>query len=184
MKRKWFKNFLDFMNPQDVTPVSLRFQVLQQIRQKMQPSFLNSFQKFFISQAFAGIATLFICPQFGSGFIKDSGHHFIHALMSYGHWACAAFCASLFIGFASLITFFVLSSEEMKVLRQRAWVSVGLPPVIYLAVFITMRNKDAMHADYFVSAEYILTWYAVAVVIIALMLFSKKSNHPHIKAAI
>jgi hypothetical protein len=177
MKHKWIKNFLDFMSPDYQTPANLRSQVLRQIQQKLSPSFLGSFQKFFLSQALAGVATLFVCPQFGSGFIHDNGNHFIHTLMSYGHWACAAFCAALFIGFASLAAFFVLRVEEIKVLRQKAWISIGIPPLAYLAIFVTMRNPESMHSDCYISPEYIVTWYIVAVVIVAFLLFAKTSKY-------
>lgn len=178
MKRKWLSNFLEFMNPSVETPRSLRHQVLQQIQKKLSPSFFDSFQKFFASQALAGVATLFICPQFGSGFTKDGGHHFIHVVMSYGHWACAAFCATVFMGFGSVIALLVLSQSEMSALRQKAWLSIGIPPLAYLMVFIVMRNKNELNSEYFIQPEYIVTWYGVAVLIVTTILFSRSKQLP------
>jgi hypothetical protein len=165
MKRQWFKDFGEFLHSKDDAPSSLKNSILSKIKKDLQPSFSSSFQKFILSQALAGISTLFICPQFGIAFFNNEGHHFVHSIMAYGHWACAAFCASIFMGFASLITYFVLSRFEMRVLRKKWPVVVTFPPTIYLLVFIIMRNPQAMHSDFYISNEFISTWYVVAVTI-------------------
>ncbi len=179
MKRKWFAQFTDFMNSSIRAPLSLTSKVLQQIKKDLEPAFSTTFQKFILSQLVAGVATLFVCPQFGVSLTKMSGHHFIHSVMAYGDWACAALCASIFIGASSLISVFVLSRAEMRVLRTKPLVSIALPPLVYLLVFIVMRKPDAANAEVFMSPSYLATWYLVAVGIVVITLFSKKRSLLH-----
>ncbi len=176
MKRKWFAQFTDFMNTNVRAPASLTSKVLLQIKKDLEPAFSITFQKFILSQMVAGVATLFVCPQFGVSLVEIKGYHFIHSVMAYGDWACAALCASIFIGASSVISVFVLSRAEMQVLRSKPMVSIALPPLVYLLVFVVMRRPDAANAEIFMSPSYLATWYFVAVGIILLTLFSKKRS--------
>lgn len=174
MKHKRLKAFIDFMLSEKSAPSHLHSSILAKVAKDLEPSFASAFQRFFLSLSVAGVATLFVCPQFGSGFVSDSSSHFIHSVMAYGPWACAAFCAFVFMGFASLVSAFAISQADSLVLYKKAWVTVGLPPLVYVSIFVVMRNKDAMHADFFVSPAYLLTWYVVAAVILAATVSIKK----------
>ncbi|MCB0348862.1 MAG: hypothetical protein KDD37_08495, partial [Bdellovibrionales bacterium] len=67
-----------------------------------------------------------------------------------------------------------LNKSEMRVLRSRPVLSIILPPLAYLAVFLIMRNPTAINSEMFMSPSYIATWYLVSVLIVMFTLYSKK----------
>lgn len=121
--------------------------------------------KFLVFEALGAIISLSICPQFGLSMIK--GHGLAHYFMAFGDFACAVFCASLFLTSGVLMTFLGMKGEELWwIWRRFKLLLVFLPAMGWgtLMLFNVSLNLDSE------SVLYNVSWILSAVFIQALWL--------------
>lgn len=107
------KDYQDFLNREESSlPTSFKSTLLENIKEKMNPSHTTIFLKLILVQAFIGTITMAFCPQFEMSLTnKYELFHFFHR--NFGHYGCMAACGCLFIGSGSIFAGFLLSAEEI-----------------------------------------------------------------------
>lgn len=90
-------------------PIHLSRRVLGYAAVELSPR--STLLRFYVAMLFGAFITLLICPQFGVGPL-GGGHGLAHRVMSYGAFACGAFCSALFVGAGTLCSVLVLSRAQ------------------------------------------------------------------------
>lgn len=128
-----FRNFLEAeeMHP----PKELRETLLSRIQRDLNPSFANVFLRVLALHGVLSLVTLSICSQFGLQFfpLLDLMNSFMAVA---GHTYCMAFCGALFVGASSLSLSFVLTPEQVKVLRKNSLLQFSILSFLSLGVFL------------------------------------------------
>ena len=77
--------------------------------------------KFGLTLAATCMGSLLLCPQFGMG-AETPLYHLAHKLMhTWGDWACALYCAFLFMGITTFLATLVLRPNEILLLGRRSF---------------------------------------------------------------
>jgi hypothetical protein len=111
-------DFKEFTNSSSSTPPELDLKVLEQVKLGHNKDSLEVSIKIFLVHLFSGISTLALCPQFGWNPLGVSDK-LAHVFMSYGLWACGAFCAFIFIGLGSVLTRALFPNHQLSLFRKR-----------------------------------------------------------------
>lgn len=115
-------------------PFALKEKIKNDIHQRLNPSWTKVFMRLALVQFFASFFVLLICPQFNLGFFP---HSFLgHIFMSWGDFACNLACGAIFIGTGMFIALFVLTNDEIRVLRSKSLPSFSLLSVASLLAFM------------------------------------------------
>ncbi len=112
------KGFCDFVESEPLTPsTKTELGIMQKVAADLCPLQWLVFGKLFVVEAVAGVATLFVCPQFGLGF---GGHNeLLHAL----HETASPFmfyliCGLIFVVVGAAIGGVFLSRDEIRTIKK------------------------------------------------------------------
>lgn len=167
------KEFLEFMTNEKSPSLNLREKVATMVQEELKIFKRHSFAKFICFQSIAALLTLLACPQFGIGPL-GGGHGISHAFVSYGQWACAAFCGVFFMGVSSFLGHALLNKgEKAFIYKHQLWLLALLASIwMMLLMFVGKLFSLPMM---FETAEFNSIWWLSAVLSsLALFLVSKK----------
>ena len=123
-------------------PHSLTQAIFNQIRSELNPSPWLVFAKLAFIQIAVGLVTLLYCPQFG---LSPLGHEgLVPELMHWGEHTCMFFCGAIFLGTSALVASFVLSRDEVRVLRKKEVLQILAVSLMSVAVFLCAGAEVAM----------------------------------------
>jgi hypothetical protein len=94
-----------------------------------------------------GLINLTLCPQFGIGFVRESG--LFEMFMSFGHQACKIFCGAFFLGTGLFLSAFILSPQDLRIIRQHRFLQVSVVSSLALIFFVAAGGTV-----YFAIASY------------------------------
>jgi hypothetical protein len=131
---KWINEFSTFMNSEERLPSNeVSNTIIKKVHKDINPTSLKVFSKIGIVQAVIGLITLTFCPQFG--FSLTGNHGITHFMMRFGETVCIFGCGIIFIGSSLLVSAFVLSRDEMRVLRSHKILQIGILSLLTLGAF-------------------------------------------------
>jgi hypothetical protein len=117
-------------------PTALQNKIKQEIHQRLNPEWSSVFLKLAIIQLLASFLVLLVCPQFNLGFFP---HSFLgHLFMSWGQFACNLACGAIFVGTGFITSLFILSHDELRVLRLKEVQSFSLICLLSLGTFMIL----------------------------------------------
>ena len=147
-------DFLKFISGNKAPPQDISKNILNRVRKDLSVTSFGVFKKISLLHLIAGGVTLIFCPQFGIGPIGGGGGA-TSFVMTYGHLVCGLFCGSVFLGSGSLVTFFVLSCEELWVLdRNKMWqfpILVGSLLAVLMLVGKILQTSPPMYSFGFIT---------------------------------
>ncbi len=141
---KILKEYADFMSSEEAPPAYLAAELSEKINPILFPSAWAVLCRLMAIVFVTGLLNLAICPQFGLGFISNSGLY--QLFMQFGHYTCKAFCGALFIGSGFFLASLVLTAEDMKILRQYRFLQVCAVSALALSVFTAAGGSVYMAA--------------------------------------
>lgn len=122
--------------------------------------------KFIGYQILGALFSLSFCPQFGLG--MNTGHNISHYFMSFGMWACAAFCGSLFLSTGVIVTFMGMKGEEIWwVWRRYKFPAVFFPAILWTGLMLASPDGASLNFHF---------WWIAAAIISASLLISVRSK--------
>lgn len=119
-------------------------------------------RRFFSFQFLGAIFSLSLCPQFGLGLIE--GHGITHYFRMIGDWACAVFCASVFISSGSLLAYVSMKGEELWwVWRHYKSSCIFLPAILWMLLMLTswdlrLQSEEASYHLIWILASGLTLW--------------------------
>lgn len=130
------KEYLRFKEMHDnIVPPSLSEKTTSLVLDRLNPSGFLIFRKLIVIHAFFGFVSLAICHQLG---MNPFGTRFsLHSVLMdvLGHMGCSVFCGFWFIGGSISASYFFLSREEFRALKNREWLQNFLLSLLSLAIF-------------------------------------------------
>lgn len=102
---------------------------------RLNPGGFLIFRKLIVIHGFFGFLSLAICHQMG---MNPFGTRFsIHSVLMdvLGHMGCSVFCGFWFIGGSISVSYFILSREEFRALKNREWAQNLLLSLVSLVIF-------------------------------------------------
>lgn len=111
------KEFCDFVEADPVRPpVAADSRIIGRVRRDLGPAPWRLYLKFALIEAGAGLATLFVCPQFG--FTFSSHNTWLHGLHEQaGFFTYYLVCGLLFVVLGATLAALLLSYNELKTIR-------------------------------------------------------------------
>lgn len=135
-EKEWLENFKDFVNSDGVpVPKEISNQILQKVRQDLNPSAWLVFGKLLGIHALVGTLSLAICNQFGLNPFHTN-FSLSDYFMKFGHSTCMVLCGVLFISLTIGLSYLVLRREELFILSKNAPLQVFGLSLLSLAAFI------------------------------------------------
>ena len=129
-------DFEAFLTAEESKPPEVLTEALfTQIRQDLNPSAWKVFSRISAIHTVAGALSLvFVCPQFG---ISPLGHTaLMEWFMQFGHEVCMIACGSVFMGGSALAMSFLLTTEEVRVIRRTRLVQLGTLALLSIGAFL------------------------------------------------
>ena len=114
--------FCDFVESSPMTPsAKTESQILQSVEADLSPSQWLVFGKLFAIEAVTGLATLFVCPQFGLGF---GGHNeFLHTLHeTVDPFTFYLICGLIFVVAGAAISGILLNRDEIRTIKKSKYI--------------------------------------------------------------
>jgi hypothetical protein len=135
------KDFQDFCDSNSQSPSkNLDNTILNYVAEDLRPSGFHCYFKLFSVHAFVGVLTMLFCPQFGLSLTNNYElFHYFH--LTFGMAICTALCAGIFMGTGALVAGFVLNSNEIKVIRQKAFLTYLSIASLFALIFITLETS-------------------------------------------
>lgn len=152
------KEFLDFLTSVENPPKQLKEIVEKDIRLSFRTKEIAS--KFLMLQFLGGLFSMSICPQFGLGLVE--GHGITHIFRMIGDWACASFCASVFLSSGALLAFTVMKGEELWWIWRRYTFSLALLPALMWGMLMMGNLTLKLSRESFI---YHMIWVFVAIIL-------------------
>lgn len=147
-------DYAEFLSTQEaVPPTHLTEKVLKNVEGILSPSPFLVLGRLGVIVFVVGLLNLILCPQFGVGFVRESG--LFEFFMLFGHHACKAFCGAFFLGSGLLLSTVILKIEDLKVLRHYRFLQVSALSSIALVFFVAAGGSV-----YFTAALY---WFLGAI---------------------
>lgn len=133
--KKWEDDFVEFLKTEShPVPSAISENILDSVKRDLNPSSWKVLAKLVFIQAFAGTASLLLCPQFGLSF--TSSHGLMPYFMQFGLAACMVACGALFTGISFALASLVLKPEEILKIRSHRVLQVSAISALSLGVFI------------------------------------------------
>jgi len=132
---KTLKDFHEFLHTPGIAPSEqLTASTLQDAATVMFPSPWAVLIRLSAIVFAVGLMNLTLCPQFGLGFVQDSG--LFDFFMRFGHSTCKIFCGAFFLGSGLFIAPFILRPDDIRILRQHRFLQISALSSIALILFV------------------------------------------------
>lgn len=144
-EKKWIEEFKDFVGGGEgvEVPEGLSKQLFQYVHKSLNPSPWIVFLKLLGIHAVVGTLSLAICDQFGLNPFNSSFSLSAY-FMKFGHSICMLLCGFLFISLTLVLGRQILRPEEIKVLRQKAFVQIPVLSALSLGAFMIFGGEVAL----------------------------------------
>lgn len=144
--KAWAEDFKTFLDAPEVRPPAhVRDEIFKVVNRDLNPTLWMVLAKLGGIHVFVGSLSLLLCSQFGIG----RGYNLMHVFMSFGTFACMAFCGALFLGLTLLMAGFILSNSELKKVRTTGYAPIVLLGVVSLIVLFCFGAEIAFNLALF-----------------------------------
>lgn len=148
INKELLSSYVDFLSVQEIVPPNhLNENVFSQVEAILSPSPFLVLGRLGLIVFFVGLLNLVLCPQFGVGFVRESG--LFEFFMTFGHHACKVFCGAFFLGSGLFISTIFLKIEDLKVIRLYRFLQISALSSITLVLFVAAGGSV-----YFTAAIY------------------------------
>ncbi len=130
------EEFNEFLSAPEVKPPSdISESILLRVHQELNPPQEKVFLKMLGIHAVVSVFSLSLCSQFGFQIFQifDAMSTFMSVV---GHTYCMVLCGALYIGLSALIFSFVMTPEEIKIIRQHKLLQLTLLSGLSLGFFL------------------------------------------------
>lgn len=124
----------------DQIPASLNEKILKDIKSRLNPDLKMIFLKLFAVHLITALITLAICPQFGFQTFK-SHINLMELFMKLGNHFCNFACGVFFTATSVFIALFIISRDELRVLRHHRFTAVLLLVLVSIGFFAIMNSQ-------------------------------------------
>ena len=121
-------------------PSSINEKILKNIKERLNPDLKMIFLKLFMVHIFTAILTLSICPQFGFQIFR-SHLNLMDLFMKLGNHFCDFACGTFFTATSIFIALFVISRDELRVLRHHRNITVLSIVLASIGFFVIMNPQ-------------------------------------------
>ncbi len=121
-------------------PEHINVKILGDIKKHLNPDLKYILAKLFGIHTLTTIITLAICPQFGFQFFKTS-LNLMHYFMKFGQHFCDFACGTFFTATSFFIALFVISRDELRVLKYNKFLAVSSVILISIGFFAIMSPQ-------------------------------------------
>ena len=135
-------------------------QIFTRIRRDLEPSPARVSLKIYATGLIVGLASMFVCPQFGLGF-GPFGHLLHGIFMAYGDKVCAATCGALFLLITTSAGLLVLTPAERRIARTRALFQSLAMTMGFLVLFKILGAEVALDLAVLWLGAAVLSGFAV-----------------------
>lgn len=111
--------------------------ILNNIKERLNPDLKVILLKIFIIHLLTAIVTLSICPQYGIQFFKTS-FNLMPIFMKLGNHFCDFVCGTFFTATSFFTALFIISRDELRVLRFHKNLTIGLIILSSIGFFLIM----------------------------------------------
>lgn len=147
-QEKAVREYVDFLSNSDVRPPQhITDRLRSVVHSELFPSPWLVLVRLSSIVFFVGLLNLVFCPQFGIGFVRESG--LFEVFMKFGHQACKVFCGAFFLGTGLFLSAFILSPQDLRIIRQHRFLQVSVVSSLSLIFFVAAGG-----AVYFAIASY------------------------------
>lgn len=122
------------------TPTAIDEKILKTIKDKLNPDIKTIFLKLFSIHLITAIITLSICPQFGFQTFK-SQFNLMEFFMKFGSHFCDFACGIFFTATTIFIAIFIISRDELRVLRHHRTMTVFSIVLASIGFFLIMNPQ-------------------------------------------
>lgn len=164
-EQRSLREFCDFVESAPVEPShAADARIMWRVKTDLQPPIGWLYAKFATIEAAAGVATLYVCPQFGVAF---GGHNeFLHALHEQaGFFTFYLICGLLFVVVGAALSALLLGVNELKAIKTSKYVYYL---VFGVAAFLSFYAAGAqiiwLSAAPWILGAYLGNWFGFGVV--------------------
>jgi len=142
------KEFCDFVDAEPMTPsIEIESKIMQKLEDELCPSQRFVFIKFFFIEAFAGVATLLVCPQFGLGL--GDHNQFFHTL----HETLDPFvfyitCGLFFVIFGAAVSGLLLNYGEIRSIKRSKYIYYLIYALIACFLFFILGAEILLFSSF------------------------------------
>lgn len=137
--KEWQSEFNSFMEGEStVPPIRVKELVQGQIFRELNPAPWLINLKMVMVMLVTLPLNLFLCPQFGMGFLEASGFRSVVMpyIMIFGIYGCMALCGAIFIGTTTLIASFMFRPEDVRTIRNQKLLQFTFLSLLALGSFV------------------------------------------------
>lgn len=150
------KEFVEFITGRENPPSQLKKETEKDIRLSFRKN--SIILKFLSYQLLGALFSMSVCPQFGMGLVE--GHGITHVFRLMGDWACASFCAALFLSSGMMVAYIGMKGEELWWIWRRYKLSLILLPAFMWGALMLTNVTFSLPGE---TPVYHVTWIMVAV---------------------
>ena len=127
-------------------PENIDQNIVQHIREEMDPSHKKILAKLFLVHLFVGTITLLFCPQFDFSLTgRYEVFHFFHH--TFGYYGCLAICGALFIGSGALFASAILTWDELNSVRKSFFLHIMAITALFIGFFVVLDAEVYFEAS-------------------------------------
>ncbi len=131
--------YADFITSQGAAPKAIEVEIKDKVAAIINPSPWLVLARLSVVVFIVGLLNLFLCPQFGLSFVRDSGLH--ELFMQFGKYGCKFFCGAFFLGSGLFIASFILSLDDLRVLKRHRFLKVSALSSLFLILFVAVGGS-------------------------------------------
>lgn len=134
----WKNEYREFLMNQAPTapPNHLSSRLFSRVHSDLNPPTMRVFGRLLAIHGITGIASLSLCPQFGTSWFGGSG--LMNWLMQWGHEVCMLGCGALFVGLSAIVAAVLLKPEELRAIRKNEALQLAALASLSLSAFICL----------------------------------------------
>ncbi|MBX9768506.1 MAG: hypothetical protein K2X47_14625 [Bdellovibrionales bacterium] len=138
----WMKEFAEFSEAEGISPPPiLTERILSRVKADLNPDPLRLFGKIGVIQIFVGLFVAVLCPQFGLGLYEST--RLMEFFMQFGHYTCMVACGGFFVGSTAVVSNIFLTTEELRVVRERKISYFATLSILSMGAFIALGGEVA-----------------------------------------
>jgi hypothetical protein len=149
-------DYQQFTSNKESAPKDVANKVMSLVQQELNPSLKIILMKLCGLHLLAGLSSLFFCHQFGHGVHRHDG--IMGPLMKYGESVCLFACGAFFFVGTTLLLFFLLNADELRVMTKNRYLALFTLIVFSLSAFVCTGSTEVL-------TQTTLFWIAGATVI-------------------
>lgn len=179
-EKEMMESYREFMDESTIKipPSALTEKIKEVVIHDLNPSWISVMLKLLFVHFLMSSLTLTVCPQFGIGPI-GGGLGVLSIVESYGHFACGAFCGSLFFTGSVLVSALLFSTAQKRKIYQSTFASFSILAFISfgaLILFTFMGKGKVPHLHLEFLAAWLIAGIGISILLSKLTMRTTANN--------